>query len=315
MVVIYQALNHQPKITLVTPSLNQGQFIERAIQSVLTQNYPCLEYTVIDGGSTDGTLEILQRYTGRLTWLSEADQGQAHAINKGFEMATGDIVGWLNADDELAPGALAAVADFFSRYPEARLVYGEALTIDERGRSYGRRGNVKPTNFAELAAEGDFIVQPAAFWRANLLAEVGYLDESLHYCLDYEYWLRVAQKYPLHYLPVMLAKERIHAGAKSSYLNWQRLGELQQIAQRYSGSTLPRNFQAEQAALYLVEAFHNRRPMRTRLLRLPVLLRTVPYLLALWLGPSAAVYLRLYHNQWHSRFYRMDEQFEPVSPD
>lgn len=154
---------------------------------MLAQNYPKPEYIVIDGGSTDGTLAILRRYEGRLTWLSEADQGQAHAINKGFKMVTGDIIGWLNADDELTPDALAVVADFFSRHPEAHFVYGEALTINARGCSYGRRGNVKPAQFAELAAVGDFIVQPAAFWRASLLAEVGYLDKSLHYCLDYEY--------------------------------------------------------------------------------------------------------------------------------
>lgn len=299
-----------PNLTfsLVTPSLNQGQFIERAIESVLAQNYPRLEYIIIDGGSTDGTVAILGRYEGRLTWLSEADQGQAHAINKGFQRVAGDIVGWLNADDELTPGALAAVADFFSRCPEARLVYGEALTIDAWGRSYGRRGNVKPTNFTELAMEGDFIVQPAAFWRATLLAEVGYLDESLHYCLDYEYWLRVAQKYPLHYLPIPLARERIHAGAKSSQVNRRRLEELEQVARRYGQPTLARDFQAERTALQLGERlariFRRRAVEETPPQPVANLLRAAPYLLARWLGPWATVYLRLYHNWWRSRFRR-----------
>lgn len=301
-------MNANLTFSLVTPSLNQGQFIERAIESVLTQNYPCLEYIVIDGGSTDGTFEILQRYTGRLTWLSEADQGQAHAINKGFKMVTtADIIGWLNADDELTPGALAVVADFFSRHPEAQFVYGEALTIDERGRSYGRRGNVKPTNFTELAMEGDFIVQPAAFWRATLLAEVGYLDESLHYCLDYEYWLRVAQKFPLYYLPIPLARERIHAGAKSSLVNRRRLEELEQVGRRYGQPALARNFEAERIALDLFERLarifrRQATPEEAQLQPAAKLLRTAPYLLARWLGPRATVYLRLYHNWWRSRF-------------
>ncbi len=299
-------MNPNLTFSLVTPSFNQGQFIERAIESVLAQNYPHLQYLVIDGGSTDGTLAILSRYEGRLNWLSEADGGQAHAINKGFKQATGQIIGWLNADDELMPDALAAVADFFYHHPEAHFIYGEALTIDEHGRSYGRRGNVKPTNFTELTTVGDFIVQPAAFWRATLLAEVGYLDESLHYCLDYEYWLRVAQKYPLHYLPVTLAKERIHPQAKSSYLNGQRLTELDRLIQRYGQTTLPLNFQAEQTAWHLFAAL---RPNRVgqpanRILHYPSLytparlLHALPYLLALGLGTKATTYLRLYHNRW-----------------
>lgn len=306
-------MNNCLSFSLITPSLNQGRFIERAIQSVLSQNYPDLEYLVIDGGSNDGTLDILRRYEGRLYWLSEPDVGQSQAINKGFRMSTGEIIGWLNADDELVPDVLFIVSDFFSRHPEAHFVYGEALTIDEWGRSYGRRGNIKPAHSTKLATVGNFIVQPAAFWRVGLLTEVGYLDESLHYCLDYEYWLRVAQNYSLYYLPTILAKERIHTGAKSSYLNRQRLGELQSIAQRYGGGILPRNFQAEQAALYLFEVFCGGWANRDEVsvppvsLALPVLLRAMPYLLALWLGPPVTVYLRLYHSLWRSKFYKVNE--------
>src|SRR5262245_57011017 len=141
----------QLKISVVTPSFNQAQFIESTLQSVLNQHYPRLEYIVIDGGSTDGTLAILKKYEADLQWLSEPDHGQAEAINKGFKKASGDIICWLNADDEFMPGALSTVAAYFQTHAEAQFVYGDAETIDDKGRTYGRRGNVKATDFAELA--------------------------------------------------------------------------------------------------------------------------------------------------------------------
>jgi glycosyltransferase involved in cell wall biosynthesis len=300
--------------SLVTPSLNQGQFIERAIQSVLSQNYPRLEYLVIGGGSTDGTLAFLRRHQGRLTWLSEADQGQAQAINKGFQRASGDIIGWLNADDELMPNALNIIADYFAQHPDAKFVYGNALTIDENGRVYGCRGNVKPTNFEELLTQGDFIVQPAAFWRLELLYEVGYLDESLEYCLDYEYWLRIAQKYPLHYLPVPLAKERFHAQAKTPTGGLKRIQEIEAVARRYGNPDIPARFRTERAAVYCAEMLRRVRhrnwsevgcfyeKMATGL-TLSLFVPFLPHLVAnLLLGPKNRARMRLLYDLVRSNY-------------
>ena len=290
------------KISIVTPSLNQAEFIERTIQSVLNQDYGRLEHIVIDGGSTDGSLTILKKYQTRLTWVSEADRGQAEAINKGLKRASGDIVCWLNADDEFTSGALQTVASYFDRHPEAQLVYGDAEAIDEKGQAYGRRGNVKATNFEELATVGDFIVQPATFWRAKLLDELGYLDESLKYCLDYEYWLRVAQKYPLHYLPVPLARERFHHQAKTTQATLRRIQEIEAVARRYGGPDIPRRFRAERAAAYFAETVRRitladwtgaARFWKMTVRNFHPSFRFLPHLLALSLGPQGVTWMRL----------------------
>lgn len=298
------------KISVITPSFNQAQFIERTIQSVLNQNYPNLEYLVMDGGSSDATVEILQRYQTRLTWVSEPDGGQTAAINKGFRQITGDIVGWLNADDEYMPHTLSVVANYFSQHPDAVFLYGDAETIDDRGRSYGRRGNVKPTNFADLVSQGDFIVQPAAFWRAKLLTEVGLLDESLRYCLDYEYWLRVSQKYPLHYLSVPLARERFHPQAKTTQASLRRMQEIEAVARRYGNAAIPRRFQAERTATYLAETLHQMRLAnwsqaahywKLTTSQFSPSARILPHLLARSLGPHSVTQLRLYYDFLRTR--------------
>lgn len=299
----------QPKISIITPSLNQGRFIERAIQSVLGQNYPNLEYIVIDGGSTDETLTILTRYQAHLRWVSEADDGQAHAINKGFRAASGEILGWLNADDELLPGTLHTVTTYFRHHPEAMLVYGDAEAIDEAGQGYGRRGNVRASTFNELVQLGDFIVQPATFWRVQVVEELGGLDEALIYCLDYEYWLRIASKYALHYLPTMLARERLHPQAKSIAVTLPRMAEIEKVVVRYGGEGIPKQFRAPQAAVYLMEAIdqtcqtnfskalHYLKLARQRcLLSFRFWLYLWFHLLALFLGPTGAAKIRLYHN-------------------
>ncbi len=155
-----------PLITVVTPSYNHERFIEATIQSVLTQDYAPIEYIVMDGGSTDGTLDILRKYEDRLTWVSERDKGQGDAINKGFRRATGDIWCWLNSDDLFTPGALKTVAEFFQSHPDASFVYGDAEAITLDGTPAGIRTHIRPTDFDFLLNGGDPIVQPAAFWRA-----------------------------------------------------------------------------------------------------------------------------------------------------
>lgn len=202
-----------PIVSIVTPSLNQAPFLAAAIESVLVQDYPAIEYLVVDGGSTDGTLDILRRHDGRVRWLSEPDPGQTAAVNKGFRLTRGEIIGWLNADDLYLPGAVQAAVSYLAEHPDIDLVYGDADHIDEGG------GVIEPypTEPFDLGRlrEACFICQPAAFFRRRLLDRVGPLDESLYCGMDYEFWIRAGRQGRVGYLPVRLAQSRLHAGAKT----------------------------------------------------------------------------------------------------
>jgi glycosyltransferase involved in cell wall biosynthesis len=216
-----ESLIKYPKISIVTPSLNQGQFIQRTIESVLSQDYPNLEYLVMDGGSTDNTLDVLASYSERLKWVSEKDEGQTHAINKGLGQATGDIVAYLNADDLLLPGALHAVARVFTMDPTAVWVTGKCRIIDETNREI--RGLITAYKNFWLSIHSrpallvmDYISQPATFWRAGILTRVGLLDESLHYVMDYDYWLKLYAESPPVFIPEYLAAFRLHTQSKTT---------------------------------------------------------------------------------------------------
>lgn len=252
-----------PVITVVTPSYNHARFIEATIQSVLSQDYAPIEYIVMDGGSTDGTLDILRKYEDRLSWISEPDKGQGDAINKGFRRATGDIWCWLNSDDLFTPSALKTVARFFEQHPDAHFVYGDAEAITIAGKPAGIRTHIRQTDFETLLHEGDPIVQPAAFWRADLWRTVGELDLQWQYVLDYEYWIRAARRYQLHYMPKLLAQERIYAAAKTFRGGIERAAELDTMPRRFGGSGVPRGFRSEAAAMHLARAWdhlkHGRR--------------------------------------------------------
>ncbi len=203
-----------PKISVITPSFNQGKFIEKTIRSVLEQNYPNLEYIVIDGGSNDNTLEVLKKYDEQIEWVSEPDNGQTEAINKGLRRSTGQILSYLNSDDTHQPQTLKVVADYFINNPESKFVFGRGRLIDAQDQEIGFYADA-PTNSTVLARHCT-ISQPTAFWRREVYDEIGEFDECYQFSMDYEYWIRVAKKYDLDYLSdKILANTRIHQEAKT----------------------------------------------------------------------------------------------------
>jgi glycosyltransferase involved in cell wall biosynthesis len=203
----------QPLVSIITPSYNQGQFIRETIESILTQDYENIEYIVCDGGSTDQTVEILKSYGDRIRWVSERDGGQADAVNKGLAMARGAIIGWLNSDDTYYPGAVRRAVEFFRWQPDAVMVYGEGHYTDEQGRVTDRYPT-EQWNYDRLG-ENCFICQPTAFMRADALRRVNGLDASLHYCMDYELWMRLGQIGPVGYLQEFTATSRLYADNKT----------------------------------------------------------------------------------------------------
>lgn len=273
-----------PLVTIVTPTFNQAAFLERTLLSVLGQDYPRVEYIVVDGASTDGTVDILARYANRVRVISEPDEGQADAINKGFRLAQGDILGWLNSDDLYLPGAISAVVRFFRARPDARFAYGDALAIGAHDRICGIRAHVRQTNHDDLLANGDYIVQPAAFWRADLWRETGELNAGLRYTMDYDYWLRVSQHSALHYIPVCLAAERLHNAAKTARGSRERIEEVEKLARHYGRDGVPAGFAAQAAAQRTVQGLR-------RLLRFDRA-GQADLRAARMLHPDASVYLR-----------------------
>src|SRR5262245_29974254 len=179
----------QPRVSIITPSFNQAHFLRRTVESVLGQSYPHVEYIVVDGGSTDGTVEVLQSYGHQLTWVSEPDRGQSAAINKGLSWARGEVLAYLNSDDVLLPGAVARVVAHLTANPHCDLVYGRAHYIDEHDQVVGAY-HTDDYSFARLMHDC-CICQPAAFWRRRIQDRVGAFDEALDYAMDYDYWLRV----------------------------------------------------------------------------------------------------------------------------
>jgi glycosyltransferase involved in cell wall biosynthesis len=225
-----------PTISLVTPSLNQGRFIRETIESVLSQDYPALDYLVQDGGSTDGTLGVLAPYEGRISWVSEPDRGQADAINKGLRRARGEVLGYLNSDDVLRPGALRAVAEAFALRPEVVFVWGRAAYVDAEGRSVSPC-LVDPDALRRLG-ESCFIAQPAAFFRRKVWEAVGEFDETLHHTMDYDYWLRIATRFGPScglFLDRELAGARLHEEAKTVAEFDRALEEIFDLVKRRAG--------------------------------------------------------------------------------
>jgi glycosyltransferase involved in cell wall biosynthesis len=204
-----------PLVSIVTPSFNQAPFLEETICSVLDQDYSNLEYIIVDGGSTDGSLEIIQKYAERLAWwVSEPDRGQTDAINKGFAQSQGDILAWLNSDDTYLPGTVSEAAAYLQEHPEIGAVYGDVNLIDEQGQVIGRFP-ARQTDYERLMRGFVHIPQQAAFFRGELWRKVGPLDPSFYFAMDYDLWVRISKEAPLNYHPRLWANFRLHGDAKS----------------------------------------------------------------------------------------------------
>ncbi len=225
------------RFSVIVPSFQQGRFLERTLQSILSQDYADVEVIVQDGGSTDESTGILKRHEPRVRWESKPDGGQAAAINEGLRKAGGEYLCYLNSDDVYRPGTLRRVQEFFVAHPEAGVVYGLADFIDEQDQPIGPYP-VEPWNYARLL-ETCFICQPACFWRRSALERHGPFDESLRYSMDYDYWLRAGAAMPFHLLPVKLAASRYHGSAKTFGHSRAAHRETISVLQRYHGGRIP----------------------------------------------------------------------------
>jgi glycosyltransferase involved in cell wall biosynthesis len=220
-----------PTISVITPSFNQASFLEQSIRSVLEQDYPAVEHIVIDGGSSDGSVEILKRYENVLAyWVSEPDSGQAEAINKGWRRSSGQILAYLNSDDYYLPGALRTVAQLFIDHPHVGAVQGQARWVDERG-SPLRESNMAIEAQQLLDSFGS-LPQPAVFVRAAVVERIGYFDQTLHFGLDKDYYLRAVANFPLLSTPEVLACMRVHSSAKSTTATARFAPEIMRVAEK-----------------------------------------------------------------------------------
>ena len=248
------APNALPRISLVTPSFRQAAFIERTIESVFAQGYPSLEYFVQDGGSTDGTVDVLRRYDARLAgWESVPDSGQSQAINRGFAHTSGEIMGWLNSDDILLPGALRAVGSFFALHPDVDVVYGHRVLIDENDAEIGRW--IMPPHDADVLSWADFVPQETLFWRRRIWDKVGgRIDESFRFAMDWDLIVRFRDAGArFARLPRFLGGFRIHPHQKTSaVINEVGFQEMNRIRERALGR-VPSSMEVKRAvAPYLL---------------------------------------------------------------
>lgn len=240
--------NSLPKISIITPSFNQGKFIKETIDSVLNQNYPNLEYIVMDGGSTDETVKILKsykntKYKNILSWVSKKDKGQADAINNGIKKSTGEIIAYLNSDDVMMPNTLHTVANHFIENKNSKWLTGDYIIIDENGKTIQNpiriyKSILRKFPYFGVLAIANFIIQPSTFWRRSLIKEIGFFDKSLTLCLDFDYWMRIIKKYPLSVLPDNFSKFRIHGSSKGVSQYEKQFYEEHRLVKEYTDNPI-----------------------------------------------------------------------------
>lgn len=226
------------KISIVTPSYNQASFIEATIKSIMSQDYPYVELIVIDGGSTDDTVSILQAQTDpRLTWISEPDKGQSDAINKGMKRVSGDILAYLNSDDLYLDGTLLFVAQYFETHPDVQWIYGDCTQIDAEGQTLDTPFKAEPYSLKRLLTARRMIPQPACFWRKQLAEAVGPFDATMHFTMDHDYWVRaVADGFQPVYVEKPLAAFRLHGESKSVSQNEKFTADRIRVLDKLYGS-------------------------------------------------------------------------------
>ncbi len=230
---------NQPLVSIVTPSFNKGPYIEDTIRSVRNQTYKNIEHIVIDGASTDDTIAILEKYDKDIRWISEPDRGQSDAINRGWRMARGEIIAYLNADDTYLPDAVETAVRFFNENPGTHMVYGDGIITDELGRN---PRTIRSGVFSQkdLVFCQDTIFQPSVFLRREVFEEIGDVDVDLHLAMDLDYWLRTSLRHTIRYLERPLSVAKIYQDAKSSALMFRYVHEYEHILRKlYASDTLP----------------------------------------------------------------------------
>lgn len=230
-------MSNLPKISIVTPSYNQGAFLESTIKSVVEQDYPDFEYIVIDGGSTDASVQIIERYATEITfWVSEDDRGQSHAINKGLERAGGELLTWLNSDDMLEPGALMTVAEARRRQPGAGAYVGHGTKINLRGvvEYYKKPGDLSFEGICRWM-DGNNFMQPSCFFTRAAWEAAGPLNEDIHIALDVDLWLRMARQFEFVPVDALLSQARQHDDAKTTALKNQMVVDCALVIIRHGG--------------------------------------------------------------------------------
>ena len=224
------------KISIVTPNFNGATYLERTITSVINQHYPNLEYIIIDGGSTDGSVEIIKKYEKKIAWwTSEKDKGQTDAINKGFARVTGEILAWINSDDTYEPGAISAAVKYWQEHPNVGMVYGDCNFINESGKVIGKFNSAQ-TNHKLIRQGYVHIPQQTMFFRADLWKQVGPLDPSFYFAMDYDLWTRISACSAIKYVPQTWANFRLHTSGKTMMADDRCWPEMIKVHYRDGGS-------------------------------------------------------------------------------